>query len=366
MVTNQHISYRTGRATSLRAMAKASRRLSEEPDPARGLWSLVCALREDLSIDRAGVFSYDVLTNTLDRVVGVDPDGQPEYSGESLEVNGTLSPFLQVARRELPCYFTDDVRRDYPHLDWSPRARALAVIPIIAGDEFLGILCADNYLTGKPMPASLLEPLFLYAGLAALPLFALYQKKERCRVEAMRRNICREVLYSVTSGKIRLCDQCEISGEWPAMDDPIPIRKPEDVRAVRETVRRVSLDAGMDEQRVEDLGLCASEAAANALLHGSGGAAVVRCISGRLRIRVEDQGTGIATEDIPRATLLKGWSSRASLGLGYTIMHETADRMYLYTGPDGTTLIVEMAVQPEAESLEDFNPLVLWEDAVPF
>jgi bacterioferritin B len=144
-----------GRGASLRCLARASRRLSEEPDPACGPWNLVCALREDLSVDRAGVFAYDRAAHRLDRVVGVDPDGQPEYFGESLGMDGAVpSPFVDVARRKLAYYFTDDLRRDYPHLDWSPRVRALAVIPIVAGDEFLGILCADNYLTGNSMLSS--------------------------------------------------------------------------------------------------------------------------------------------------------------------------------------------------------------------
>ena len=44
-------------------------------------------------------------------------------------------------------------------------------------------------------------------------------------------------------------------------------------------------------------------------------------------------------------------ATRASLGVGFTIMHEVADGLYLCTGPAGTTLIIEMAVEPEKELL---------------
>jgi hypothetical protein len=46
---------------------------------------------------------------------------------------------------------------------------------------------------------------------------------------------------------------------------------------------------------------------------------------------------------------MKGYSTRASMGLGFTLMHELADHLYLTTNNDGTTLIVEMARHPASE-----------------
>ncbi len=347
----------------LQALARASRELGAQPDPVQALWELLCALRQDLSIDRTGVFSYNRLAHRLDHVVGVDTTGRREDAANTIPISEEVAPLMQVARREIPYYFTDDAPRDFPHRHFASGVRALAVIPIIAGDEFLGALCADNCLTGRPFDPSLLEPLFLYAGLASLPLFALFQKRERERTEAIRRRIHREVLFAVTSGKIRLCDREEIDAEWPGMECPIPIRQELDVRTVREAVRQGGLTAGMSLDRASDLGLCASEAATNALLHGNGGAAALEDQAGVLRVRVTDWGRGIDPENLPRATLLKGWSSRASMGLGFTVINEMADRVYLYTGPSGTTLIIEMAVEPAPDLMGQFNPL-LWEETV--
>jgi anti-sigma regulatory factor (Ser/Thr protein kinase) len=349
-------------STPLRALVRASRHLAAQSTPAQALWNLISALREDLAIDRAGVFVYDHASNTLDRVAGVDRHGRAEFSGQSFLVDDQFCPIKQVARRELPYYFSDDARRDYPDCEWAPGLRAHSIIPIIVADHFLGALCVDNCLSGRPMLPSLLEPLFLYASLAALPLFALRQEKERERVDAMRRHIYREVLFSVTSGKIHLCDRTEIDREWPGLEGALSVEREEDIRRVRDLARRMGLDAGMTEDRAQEFALCASEAATNALLHGSGGAATVACIERRLRIRIADQGDGIDPDDLPRATLLKGWSKRASMGLGFTIINETADRLYLYTGPTGTTLIVEMGVEPDANLPEECNPL-LWGEA---
>jgi anti-sigma regulatory factor (Ser/Thr protein kinase) len=339
--------------SSLPCIAEVSRRLAGEPDAAQGLWHLVCAIRMDLRIDRAGIFAYDRLSDTLQRVVGVDGQGNAEFAGESLDLSEAVeSPVRQVARGLLPYYHTDDVRRDYPHLHLDRRVRAHAIIPIVAGDALVGTLCVDNGLTGGPIPEGALEALFVYAGLAALPLFALYQKKEGDRTDALRRRIHQEVFGAVTGGKLLLRDRAAIDQEWPGGSPAVHIRQKDDIRVVREAVIRAGTDSGMEEARAGEVGLCASEAATNALVHGNGGEANVEGRNGTLRVRISDHGRGILPDDLPRAMLLKGWSARRSMGLGFTIMKEMADHLYLCTGPDGTTLIIEMSVVPPAESLD--------------
>jgi anti-sigma regulatory factor (Ser/Thr protein kinase) len=350
------------RPRPLQGLARAAREAASDPNPAHALWKLVCALRRDLAIDRAGVFAFDPTHDRVDHITGVDARGLPEFSAQSFPVSGQHAPLQQVVRRELPYYFTDDVRRDYPSLSFDPGVRAQAVIPILVSDRLVGALCIDNCLSDKPIPETVLEPLLLYASLAALPLFALYQQRERDRLETIRWHIYREVLLAVTGGRMVLCTQSEIDAEWPPLDEPVSIAREDDVRGVREAARLAGVDAGMTEERAMDLGLCASEGATNALLHGNGGAAVVEYRESRVRVRIQDHGEGILPEDLPRATLLKGWSKRASMGLGFTVINETADRIYLSTGPEGTTLIIEMGVQPDIHLPDESNPLLWGED----
>src|SRR5262249_37582413 len=135
----------------------------------------------------------------------------------------------------------------------------------------------------------------------------------------------------------------------------------EDIRQVRALVHQVCEPAGMEGQRVYDLGLCASEAATNALKHGEGGRAAIAREEGRVRVRIEDNGAGIDPVSLPRATLMKGFSPRAWMGLGFTIMHELADKIYLHTGAQGTVVIQEMGiVQPEMAELP--VALLNWDD----
>lgn len=363
MGTQENSSSPARAQTSLEVLATVSQKISYEADSSQSLWHLMCALRADLDVDRAGVFAFNPANQSMEHVAGVGRNGHAEFSGRSFPVEGVAHPLRQIARREIPFYFSHDVTTEFPDFPWTDGVKAHAIIPIIAGDVLMGAVAVDNCFSGRDFTGDILEPLFLYAGLAALPLFAIYQKAERQRIDAMRRDIHREVLFAVTSGKICLCDRDEIIREWPAGRSELPISREFHIREVREAAKQAGMDAGMDEERAADLGLCASEAATNALLHGRGGSAVVEHRGGCVRIRVADQGQGIDPDDLPRATLLKGWSSQASMGLGFTVINETADRIYLYTGADGTVIIIEMAAQAASDYMANFNPL-LWDDEV--
>ena len=56
-------------------------------------------------------------------------------------------------------------------------------------------------------------------------------------------------------------------------------------------------------------------------------------------VPVQEQGGGIATENLPRATLSRGYSTKATLGHGLKMMLEAANSLYMLTGAGGTTVI---------------------------
>lgn len=63
-----------------------------------------------------------------------------------------------------------------------------------------------------------------------------------------------------------------------------------------------------------------------------------------LKVYVRDTGDGIKLEDLPRSTLLAGYSSRKSLGQGLNILLKFMDRVFLSTNSQGTTLVLEKDV----------------------
>jgi len=65
---------------------------------------------------------------------------------------------------------------------------------------------------------------------------------------------------------------------------------------------------------------------------------------GKVQVRVEDRG--IAVEDLPRTALARGFTTAGSLGHGLKMMLETADHLYLLTGPEGPTAVIEQEREP--------------------
>lgn len=345
------------------SIAPLSQRIGLEREPAQALNHLVESVRQELGIDRAGIFAYDRHGNRLERVAGVDRNGRPEFGGNAIEVRGGDSPLMQVACRERPFYFSQDAPSEFPHYRFPEGVRSLAIVPVIAGGELVGMLCADNCLSNRPLSEKILEPLFVYAGLAAIPLFARYVRREQEREEACRRAMCGEMLYAVSGGKISLCSRDQIHSEWPSLEQVIPIQEPTDIRVVRGEVNRITAQAGMDEDRAGDFALCVSEAATNALIHGSGGTAVAEARNGVVRARIEDRGAGISIDQLPSATLVKGWSSKCSMGLGFTVMVETTDRIFLNTSAAGTILILEMGIAVPETDLS-LDALLQWGEGI--
>jgi serine/threonine-protein kinase RsbT len=99
--------------------------------------------------------------------------------------------------------------------------------------------------------------------------------------------------------------------------DRFPIRASEDIVAVRQHVRKTTLDLGFSLVDQTKVVTAASEIARNTLIHGRGGWATIELIdkAGKrgLRATFEDQGPGIP--DIERA-LQDGFTTAGGLGLG--------------------------------------------------
>jgi anti-sigma regulatory factor (Ser/Thr protein kinase) len=210
-------------------------------------------------------------------------------------------------------------------------------------------MTAANPVSLRELPDVLRESLALLADFAAIALTQDWKQQEIAQAEAQKKQFYRDILCAVTNGKLTLCDREEIEQFWSWPGESCPVRTERDIRGVREVVSWTGQAAGLPRDRLEDLCLCASEAATNALKHAGGGEAHVILTPTAVRVRIEDRGGGIDTFQLPHATLMKGFSTRASMGLGFTLMHELADRLYLTTSRQGTTLIMEMALQPASE-----------------
>jgi len=180
-------------------------------------------------------------------------------------------------------------------------------------------------------------------GLRGRTLFIAYLRDltEWEQAAAQQRAFLRDVLLSVTEGRLLLCHQ---ASDLPAPLTPLGGSVSLSREGGLRELRHLALDAAgkMTEVGRHDLATAVSEAAMNAVVHGGGGTGQVSVgAEGTVQVRVEDHGGGISMENLPRATLSRGFSTKATLGHGLKMMLETADRIYLLTGPSGTTIVLE-------------------------
>ncbi len=166
---------------------------------------------------------------------------------------------------------------------------------------------------------------------------------------AQQRTFLRDVLASVTEGKLRLCDSPEdLPPRLAPATEPIELTAGT-LRGLRQRTLEAAREQNFDKDRGYDLITAVSEAGMNAIRHAGGGAAQVGAYpSGAVQVWIEDEGTGIDMSRLPQATLERGFSSAGTLGHGFWLMLNTIDRLYLLTGPRGTTVVIEQErIAPE-------------------
>jgi PAS domain S-box-containing protein len=165
---------------------------------------------------------------------------------------------------------------------------------------------------------------------------------ERIEFEAKQRRFLREMLFGFTDGRLRLCDtSADLPPRQQALAESVPLT-PANLRSLRKRVDAVAATLAFPMERMQDLETAVGEAGMNAVRHGGGGIGSIRGNPdvGLMQIWVEDHGTGIALDQIHRA-IEQGWTT-GGFGQGFFLMRSCADRVYLLTGPTGTTVVLEM------------------------
>ena len=257
-----------------------------------------------------------------------------------------------------------------------PRVRSLIVVPIALEGRVLGAVQVMSHrldaYTGEHL--RLLGALLIQVAAATRNAY-LYQKAttelaERTRVEAenvrllaearenavRQRAFLRDVLASVTEGRLRLCDT---PGDLPPaltpFGEPLPLSMSGGLRELRRQAVAAAQAAGLPDVRGFDLEMAVGEAGMNAIVHAGEGTGQVLWdpALGAVQVRVSDQGEGITVENLPRATLERGYSTKATLGHGMKMMLQTTDALWLLTGPTGTTVV--LVQQPRSAEDDDLG-----------
>jgi anti-sigma regulatory factor (Ser/Thr protein kinase) len=156
-----------------------------------------------------------------------------------------------------------------------------------------------------------------------------------------------EVVRLATNDCLRLVEPTEMPSP---QGDVLPVQTPLDASRLRRRALAAAEEAGMATERAEDFALAVGEAVSNVLKHATGGVAHVWSTENAVYVFVADTGHGITMDMLPKA-LSPGWSSMPSLGMGFTLMMEMADALWLSTGQNGTIVCIEQSIRPPEDPL---------------
>ncbi len=157
-----------------------------------------------------------------------------------------------------------------------------------------------------------------------------------------------DVLDAVTGGKLILLTEEQLAGELgTSLGDAVAFSAPGQLADARRTVVGAAERSYPGLIRHTDLLSTVGEALDNALKHARGGAYQVFAKGNSLQVKISDEGPGIDFRTLPRATLVPGFSTTASLGMGFTIMLQLCERVLLTTRPGYTAVVLEIAAHRE-------------------
>ncbi|MFN3649526.1 MAG: GAF domain-containing protein [Armatimonadota bacterium] len=197
----------------------------------------------------------------------------------------------------------------------------------------------------------------ILAGQAASAIETARLHARILREEAERERFYREVIRCVTHDCLRLVDHAEVPTEGRQALQ-VDLSDPAGYPMLRNCLRELATSAGMSEDGAEDFILAAGEAATNAIKHADGGTGSVYLTESRIIVRIADTGSGIRSKDLPATLLLPGFSTKASLGMGFTLILKLVDRVWLATDCSGTVVQLEKSLVPVDDDEWSMSPLL--------
>ena len=160
---------------------------------------------------------------------------------------------------------------------------------------------------------------------------------------ARQQTFVRDLFASVTEGRLFLCaTEEDLPPPHARFSEPVPLSRAGGIRELRRHTLSAAVSVGLPDARRYDLESAVGEAAMNAVIHaGKGVGHVFTHERGTVQVKVEDEGQGIAVEDLPNATLRRGYTTAGTMGHGFKMILKIVDRVHLLTGSAGTTIVIE-------------------------
>lgn len=181
-------------------------------------------------------------------------------------------------------------------------------------------------------------------GVALINITDIITAERERRMEEWR--LYKSVLSIVTGNKLELLQDDELYSLIRGSDHQttVPIKESTDLSRVRLAIKQALSFTDLSVKRILHFAVAVNEAATNTLKHGIGGFVKIYICpkEEKCRVVVFDEGKGIELMDLPKAALMKGYSSTESLGVGFHVMLTYADKIYLNSSQQGTKIVLEL------------------------
>lgn len=170
------------------------------------------------------------------------------------------------------------------------------------------------------------------------------------------RNAYVSILSAVTGDRFIIMTDDEIQA---VLGEPITeaysIDSYKDLSTARTRILSMLASKFSDDESLQELMLAASEAISNAVKHAQGGIYQGYQSEQAIQLMVSDSGPGIDFSVLPKAALIPGFSTKQSLGVGFSVMLELSNRVILATRPGRTIVLLEKCLTPVAKDTFDLD-----------
>ncbi|WP_245552884.1 ATP-binding protein [Brevibacillus massiliensis] len=236
--------------------------------------------------------------------------------------------------------------------------RSLGDIPLGGANwDQLKRLCKDSVASGNPIREQLFsEQLNKVFDTHIVPMsdrscgIAIIDVTEAILAERIRKQqewqLYKDILSVVTGEKLMLLQDEQLYELIRSSKKygTVHMQHPADLAHLRKVLRELLGPFGLPSKRLLHYVVAVNEAATNTLTHGQSGSVeiYVNEVEQVCRVVVFDKGQGISLADLPKAALVHGFSTRASLGAGFHVMLQYADKLMINSTPQGTKLVLEL------------------------
>lgn len=162
--------------------------------------------------------------------------------------------------------------------------------------------------------------------------------------------VYRDVIFAATQGQFLLITEEEVNQyKEGKVFCQGKVKERSDIPACRNLAKATLEQKGFNKTKMMSWLLVLSEAITNTIKHAEGGkmTLIENDKNSEIRFVIEDKGPGFSLKELPETTLMAGYSTKKSMGQGFTLMMKIAKQVLLCTSTNGSTIILTFDSRPE-------------------